>query len=100
MNMTQKDQALWVLHLQSLRSQNISLFAQSVDTVLLKQPHTLILDCKDLKTLDYQGLKALLICLKKSLDSECQLYLKALAAGPRMILELTRTLQLFNEMEA
>ncbi len=99
MNMTQKDQELWVLHLKNLRSQNVNSFSQSVDHVFAQRPRTLVLNCKELQTLDYQGLKALLSCLKKSLDSECKLYLQALAAGPRMILEVTRTLQLFNEME-
>lgn len=100
MNMTQKDQELWVLHLQSLRHQNVSRFARSIDQVFAQQPRTLVLDCKELQSLDYQGLKALLSCLKRSMESECKLYLQALGAGPRMILEMTRTLQLFHELEA
>lgn len=99
MNLNQHENALWVLHLDNMRRQNITEFQRTVEQVFHAQPRILVLDCQELKSLDYQGLKALLKCLRKSMEQECQLYLKALSAGPRMILEMTRTLQLFHEWE-
>lgn len=99
MNIHQHENALWVLHLQNMRRHNIAEFQRNIEQVFHAQPSVLVLDCQELKSLDYQGLKALLKCLRKSMEQGCQLYLKALSAGPRMILEMTRTLQLFHEWE-
>lgn len=99
MIITQGEGARWVLHLENMRQQNITAFNRAVENVFAQGPRILILDCKELQSLDYQGLKAMMRCLRKSLENGCQLYLQALSSGPRMILEITRTLQLFNEVE-
>ncbi|MGV3526676.1 MAG: STAS domain-containing protein [Candidatus Sericytochromatia bacterium] len=63
---------------------------------LLPQQRLVLLDCRELTLLDSTGLGALIRCLRFALAQNCALALVDLRSAPRMVLELTRTHQLFD----
>ncbi len=63
---------------------------------LLVQHRHLMIECSDLSLIDSTGLGALVRCLRAALSANSRLSLVALQKGPRMVLELTRTHQIFD----
>ena len=53
MMISQGEGARWVLHLENMRQQNITAFNRAVENVFAQGPRILILDCKELQSLDY-----------------------------------------------
>lgn len=68
---------------------------ETVRTLLVHHRH-LIFDCSELNLLDSTGLGALVRCLRAVASGRGRLSLVNLQHGPRMVLELTRTNQLFD----
>jgi anti-sigma B factor antagonist len=70
-------------------------FEKSFEQVLSQAP-VILLDLSEVKILDSTGLGALIRCLKLSLNVKARLILTGVQPSPRMVLELTRTDQLFE----
>ena len=54
------------------------------------------LNLEAIERLDYRGVQALVRCLRQAVDHVGTLYLDNLNPAPRQVLEITRTLQLFQ----
>ena len=74
-------------------------YAESLEQIVrtgLSLARVVVLDCDKLDLLDSNGLGALIRCLRASLAAHSRLCLVDIKAAPRMVLQLTRTHQLFD----
>lgn len=70
-------------------------FEKRFEAALTLAP-VVLLDMHEVKLLDSTGLGALIRCLRLSVNKQSRLLLIGLQPSPRMVLELTRTEQLFD----
>ncbi|MGE3726021.1 MAG: STAS domain-containing protein [Candidatus Sericytochromatia bacterium] len=70
-------------------------FEKKFQTVL-PHPGVVLLDLSEVKLLDSTGLGSLIRVLKLSIHHQSRLLLAGIQASPRLVLELTRTEQLFE----
>lgn len=85
--------------LVSLRGGLSARYAEDLEASVrtaMSQARVLLLDLSQLELIDSTGLGALIRCLRACLAARVRLCLVSLQSGPRMVLELTRTEQLFD----